>query len=82
MCAFARTCHDARLFVSISVCHAANDPETYNAPDDGCVTGCDMLLGPAGPLQCELCACAEKVTARGDLGLVCIWMHIVPALEK
>ena len=27
---FAMTCHDCRLFVCISVCHAANDPETYN----------------------------------------------------
>ena len=26
---FAMTCHDSRLFVCISVCHAANDPETY-----------------------------------------------------
>ena len=29
MCAFAMTCHVTRLFVCISVCHAANDPETY-----------------------------------------------------
>ena len=28
---FALTCHDSRLFVCFSVCHAANDPETYKA---------------------------------------------------
>ena len=48
----ALTCHDSRLFVCFCVCHAANDPETYN--DACCAPG-----GAAGRRKTEAVASAE-----------------------
>ena len=49
------------LSSSVTTQHAGTDVVKNTLPP------CGMLIGPAGPLQCQLCACAEKVTADVDL---------------
>ena len=75
---FALTCHDSRLFVCFSVCHAANDPETYKrriwsvCP----ATGKGYKVSPAaaavgGLLRCYLRDCGPLFLALASCIVVC-----------